>query len=223
MSGTILNKKMFSFINGLDPKLTTFKSINSPFLIKKRPIYYIKTGKMTYNEKEETFKKQKKFINKIINKNKGKKGIIHTTTYEFSNWIQNSINNSRLIFHENTDREERLSEHLSNKRTDSVIVSPSMHTGIDLKDDLSRFQIIMKIPYPNISSNKIKQRQKTNKEWYNWKTVVDLIQGLGRSVRSENDYAESYVLDSSFSSVLMYNSHLIPNYITDAIKEIKLK
>jgi len=220
MSGTILNKKMFSFINGLNPKITSFMSMDSPFKIKNRPVYYIKCGKMTYNEKKETFKNQKKYIKKIIEKHKKDKGIIHTTTYEFSKWIQDSIFNKRLIFHENSDRQDRLEQHLnSNKST--IMVSPSMHTGIDLKDNLSRFQIIMKIPYPNISSNKIKKRQKTNQEWYNWKTMVDLIQALGRSVRSDDDYAISYILDSSLSSLLKYNGHLIPRYITNAIKEIK--
>lgn len=220
MSGTILNKKMFSFINGLNPKITSFMSMNSPFKIKNRPVYYVKCGKMTYKEKKETFKTQKKYIEKIIEKHKKDKGIIHTTTYEFSQWIQESIFNKRLIFHENTDRQERLEEHL-NKDKATIMVSPSMHTGVDLKDHLSRFQIIMKIPYPNISSNKIKQRQKTNSEWYNWKTMVDLIQALGRSVRSDDDYAFTYILDSSLSSLLKYNGHLIPRYITNAIKEIK--
>ena len=220
MSGTILDKNMFAYINGLEPKLTTYKSIESPFPVKNRPIYYIKCGKMTYKEKEETFKKQKFYIEKILDKYKGDKGIIHCTTYEFSNWIQESVFNKRLLFHTAQDREERLEEHLTNGK-DSVIVSPSMHTGVDLKDDFSRFQILMKIPYPNISSNKVKQRQKTKPEWYSWKTNVDLIQALGRSVRSMDDKADSYILDSSLSTLLMYNGDTIPRWITNAIKEIK--
>ena len=97
-----------------------------------------------------------------------------------------------------------------------------MVSGVDLKDDLSRFQIIIKIPFPYLGSNKIKQRQKTNKEWYSWKTVIDLIQAYGRSIRSEEDWAETYILDSSFSDLLKYNSNLIPRYITDAIKMLKV-
>lgn len=222
LSGTILDKEMFSFINGLNSKLTSFKSLDTPFLLKNRPIYYMKCGKMTYKEKEETFKIQKEFIKKIMEKYKDQKGIIHSTTYEFTKWIQDGIYNKRLIFHDSTNREEKLEEHINSKKS-SVIVSPSMHTGVDLKHDLSRFQILLKIPFPNISSNKIKQRQKTKPEWYQWKTVVDFIQAVGRSVRSIDDYADTYVLDSSLSTLLMYNSHLIPRYISNAIKEIKIK
>jgi len=220
MSGTILNKEMFSYINGLDKEVSTYYEMNSPFSIKRRPIYYIKAGKMTYNEKIETFKNQKEWIKKIIKKNAKRKGIIHTTTYEFADMLKTQIYNKRLIFHETKNREEMLNKHIDSKQP-TILVSPSMNSGVDLKDDLSRFQIIMKIPFPNISSNKIKQRQKTNKEWYNWKTCVDFIQSYGRSLRSEEDWAETYVLDSSLSTLLKYNSNLIPRYITDAIKVLK--
>ena len=30
-----------------------------------------------------------------------------------------------------------------------MLISPSLHTGLDLKDERSRFQIIVKVPYPN--------------------------------------------------------------------------
>jgi hypothetical protein len=30
-----------------------------------------------------------------------------------------------------------------------VLISPSFNTGLDLKDDYARFQIIVKVPYPN--------------------------------------------------------------------------
>ena len=105
----------------------------------------------------------------------------------------------------------------------TVLVSPSMMNGVDLKDDLSRFQVIMKVPYPNIKSKKIKKRQKDNKEWYNWKTVVDLIQAYGRSIRSEEDYAETYILDESLSNIMKFNFKYLPSYFTDAIKSLKLK
>jgi Rad3-related DNA helicase len=97
-----------------------------------------------------------------------------------------------------------------------------MMSGVDLKDDLARFQILLKIPYPNISSNKIKARQKTNKKFYAWKTVVDLLQSYGRAVRSDEDYADFYILDSNFSDVLKYSSHYIPKYMQDAIKTLNI-
>lgn len=221
MSGSILNRVMFSYINGLSPDETTYFEIPSPFPVKNRPIYYLKCGKMTMDQKEDSFKNQLVYIQKILNKYKDKKGIIHCGTYEFSEWLQENLFDKRLIFHTPDNREEMLAKHLSSDKP-TVIVSPSMVSGVDLKDDLSRFQIIMKIPFPYLGSNKIKQRQKTNKEWYTWKTIVDLIQAYGRSIRSEDDHADTFILDSSLSDLLKYNGHLIPRWVTNSIREMKL-
>ena len=221
MSGTILDKKMFSFINGLDVDLTTYYDIPSPFDKKLRPIYYLKCGKMTWEQKKETFQVQKEFIKKILKKHKNEKGIIHATTYEISEWIKNEIFDERLIFHDSKNREEMLSKHINSKNP-TVIISPSMEEGISLDGDLGRFQIIMKMPFPNISSNKVKQRQKTNSKWYSWRTCCTLIQMAGRSIRSNEDWADTYVLDSSFSDLLKYNGDNMPRWFTDAIKELKI-
>lgn len=225
MSASILNKSLFSYINGLQENLTTYYEMESPFPIKNRKIYYIKTGKMTYNQREETFKRQYKIVKKILNKYPDKKGIIHTFNYLIAEWLDMNLakegKNGRLIYHQSSNRGEMYDMHIS-KKEPTVLVSPSMISGIDLKDDLSRFQVMMKIPYPNISSNKIKKRQQTNREWYYWKTVVDIMQSYGRSIRSETDYADTYILDSSFSDIITMHGKLLPKWFTDAIKIVKV-
>ena len=221
MSASILDKKMFSFINGLEDNLTTYYEIPTPFSANNRKIYYMKVGKMNWGSKEETFQKQLPWIKKILAKYKNDKGIIHTTNYEITEWLKENLLDERLLFHETEDRNEILDKHLTST-TPTVLVSPSMMSGIDLKDDLARFQILLKVPYPNISSNKIKSRQKTNSDWYAWKTVVDTLQAYGRAVRSDTDHAEMYILDSNFSDLLKYNSHIIPEYMLKAIKQLKV-
>jgi Rad3-related DNA helicase len=221
MSASILDKEMFMYINGLEENLTSYYEMSTPFPVKNRKIYYLKVGKMNFFNKEETFKKQLKWIKHILKKYEGKKGIIHTTNYEITEWLKENINDKRLLFHDTKDRQEILEKHLYSKEP-TILVSPSMMSGVDLKDDLARFQILLKIPYPNITSQKIKSRQKTNKKFYAWKTVVDLIQSYGRAVRSEDDYADFYILDSNFSDVLKYSSHYIPQYMQDAIKILNI-
>lgn len=220
MSGTILDKDMFSYINGLEPELTTYKEMDSTFDVIKRPLYYIKAGKMTYKEKVNTFNEQVKLIEKILKKYKDKKGIIHTFNYEISEWIKERVKDKRLIFHDSKNRDERYQEFLSSEEP-KIMVSPSMISGIDLYGDLSRFSIIVKVPYPNISSNKIKARQKSNKNWYPYKTCCDIIQAYGRTTRSESDYSDTFMLDESFSNILKYNSKYLPRYFTNAIKILK--
>lgn len=222
MSGTILNKEFFCGLNGLDPNKTAYYSISSPFNKKNRPIYYMSLGKMSYTKKQETFKKFIPYIKKILVKYKDRKGIIHTNSFELANWIKDSIKDPRLIFHDSSNKDEMLRLHKTSDKP-SVIVSPSMSTGVSLDNDEARFQVIAKIPYPSLASQKNKLRKKNNPEWYSWKTVSGIIQMSGRSVRSHLDYADTIILDGSFGDVMRYSSHLLPNWFQEAIKTVKVK
>ena len=221
MSATILDRILFSFINGLDEDLTSYYEIPSPFALKNRPIYYLKIGKMSFTSKEETFKKQVVWVKKILSKYKDKKGIIHTANYEITEWIKENIMDSRLLFHNTEDRNEILEKHLTSKEP-TILVSPSMMEGISLDDELARFQIIMKIPFPSLASKKIKTRQKIKPEWYSYKACLDTIQASGRGNRSTTDYCDTFILDSNFSDLLKYNSNILPQYFIDSIKILKI-
>jgi ATP-dependent DNA helicase DinG len=48
-----------------------------------------------------------------------------------------------------------------------VLISPSLHLELDLKDDLSRFQVIVKVPYPDRSDKWIEAKSERDQEWYN--------------------------------------------------------
>lgn len=222
MSGTILNKKIFTDLNGINVEKAVYYSIPSPFPIKNRPIYYIPIGKMSFLKKEETFKKYVPFIHKLLNKYKDKKGIIHTNSFELSSWIEDSIKNDRLIFHGSENKNEALQNHFESE-SDTVIVSPSVGTGVSFDHEKSRFQIIAKIPYPSLASQKNKLRQKNNPDWYAWKTVCGLLQMTGRSIRSKTDHADTIIIDESFSDVLKYSSHYIPDWVQNSIKKLDVK
>jgi ATP-dependent DNA helicase DinG len=70
------------------------------------------------------------------------KGIIHTTSYEQLNFIKENIpqDNARrlLVTDPEIQRDEVIQEHINSVKT-TVLISPSLHTGLDLKGELSRF------------------------------------------------------------------------------------
>lgn len=220
MSGTILDPKMMGFLMGLNSEEYTYLSLPCPFPTENRPIIYLKFGKMSYYDKTQTFKRSVPIIKKILEKNVNNKGIIHSGNYEFNNWISRSIKDRRLLIHDASTREKSLNHHLESK-LNTVLVSPSMINGIDLKDELSRFQIILKVPFPNLRSTKIKKRLETNPDWYNWKTSIDIMQSYGRSIRNDEDWAETYILDECFDQIL--NNKIVPKYFLEALKTKKLK
>src|SRR5574341_1421708 len=136
-------------------------------------------------------------IDIIMSNHANDKGIIHTTSYAQVRFIEKLLskeNRNRLI---STDpeipREETVAQHWNSKgngmnAANSVLISPSLHTGLDLKDDQSRFQILVKIPYPSKADRWIaKKLEIDNGRWYNWQTALRLVQACGRSIRSKDD------------------------------------
>ena len=221
MSGTILDKNLFCQLNGLDVTKASYYSIASPFPLKNRPIYYMPIGKMSFKSKEDTFKRYVPYIQKLLDKYKKKKGIIHTNSFELAKWIEDSIKDPRLVFHDSSNKDEVLRMHMESEEP-TVIVSPSMDTGVSFDNDSARFQIIAKVPYPSLASQKNKMRQMNNPDWYSWKTVSGLIQMTGRPVRSDKDYADTIIIDGGFGDVIKHSSQFLPDWIQEAIKKVNV-
>ena len=46
---------------------------------------------------------------------------------------------------------------------------------------------------------------------------MKLLQGIGRSVRGEGDYARTYIMDKSVQDLLTYNREMVPLAYHDVI------
>jgi Rad3-related DNA helicase len=159
-------------------------------------------------------------IDNIMCIHRNEKGIIHTTSYSQLQFIRDNVkpeNASRLIeTGALLDRNEVLEKHYASKKP-TVLISPSLHLGVDLKDDLSRFQVVVKVPYPDLTDKRISKMKERDPRWYTWNTVLRLVQAYGRSVRSRDDHATTYLLDSSISYLLKSSQNLVPKWFTEAI------
>lgn len=222
ISGTILNKEIFCEMNGLGLDESVYLQMNSPFPLKNRKIIYTPVGKMTFAQKESTFEEMKPIIERILNKYSNDKGIIHSNSFELSEWIKGAQLNERLRYHGSEDRDLVLRKHMDSKEP-LVLVSPSVTTGVSFDYDRARFQIIPKVPYPSLGSVKNKLRQKQSPLWYNYMTVAKIIQTYGRVVRSRTDYGDTIILDESFGDIMRNCSYLMPKWFQEAIKIYKLK
>jgi Rad3-related DNA helicase len=93
-----------------------------------------------------------------------------------------------------------------------------MHEGLDLKDDLSRFQLILKVPYPSFVENpQLEMRMKISSDYYNYLTAMKIVQSYGRSIRSETDFAKTYILDEDFKSFFARSKQILPRWFKQAI------
>ena len=214
MSATIGDKDMFCKNIGIDPKLTDNLSIESDFPIKNRPIHRTYVGNYNINTKNEYLKKAVPIIDKIIASHPGLKGIIHTSNYQDADYIyQHSKFAKRIMVHTPKDRNLIINAFLKSK--DGILCSPSCYEGLDLKDDLARFQVIFKIPWGNLGDKLVKKRMSKDKDWYVNTTAIQFCQAVGRAIRSKNDWANTFVLDQSFER--LRNSKFLTDYIKESI------
>ena len=61
-----------------------------------------------------------------------------------------------------------------------------MAEGVDLKDDLSRFQIVIKMPFDSLADPRIKKLTEMNSNWYSCEMMKKFIQQCGRSTRNKD-------------------------------------
>ena len=102
---------------------------------------------------------------------------------------------------------------------DGVIVAPAMAEGFDLKNDLARFQVIAKVPWPSLGDRVMKRRMELDDNYYAWCTALKLVQSYGRAVRSKEDWAYCYIIDSGFDWFMMKNGKRIPQWFREAMKK----
>lgn len=79
----------------------------------------------------------------------------------------------------------------------AVFLTPSGFEGLDLAGDLSRFQIISKVPFGSLGDKRIKYIADAFPDIYGELALMKIVQGAGRSVRSADDYATTYILDAA--------------------------
>ena len=210
LSATIIDKQTFCQTLGISQKDCSFISIPSPFDPKNRPVIFSPVGSMSAKCIDTTLPLLSKAVEEVLKHHKGEKGIIHCKTFKIANYIRNNVRSSRFIIHNSGNRDEMLQKHIKSK-TDSVLLSPSMTEGVDLKDDASRFQIICKVPYPYLGDKLVKKRMNKFPGWYSLQTAKTIVQSAGRSVRSEKDHAITYILDRDFDRFLNNNLSLFPD------------
>jgi Rad3-related DNA helicase len=217
LSSTFLDPKAFCHSSGIPEKFFNLIKMPSMFPKENRPIIVRAVGKMTDGKINELMPKLSKVVNDILKQHENDKGIIHVPSYKIARGLGIHDQSKRLLLHTNSSRSEILRFFMESKDP-LVMVSPSMYEGLDLRDNLSRFQIIVKIPWLGLDDVYVKMMSRKDFRWYIWRTAIKIVQGYGRSVRSEEDYAVTYVLDADFPDFIDRNKRLFPEYFLEAIK-----
>ena len=221
VSATI-NKRMFCKTMGIDESTCAFIDVpKSPFAAKHRKIEFLNLKKLNYNTTNSEYAVIYQKINELLQLHSNEKGLILTTNKKQCFDLFDHVSDpSRLkMVHGDVEqqREEIIRQHATTSAP-QVLVSPSLWYGVDLKDDLSRFQIILKTPYPSLADERTKIKAAKQPLWYQYVTLIKLLQGFGRSIRNDKDYAITYVIDTSAHDLIHKMRLFVPKSYDDILQ-----
>ena len=220
MSATVLSPDIVSDILGIGNH--GYIQTPSTFDPERRKIYYAPAAKMTARSTEGDYDRVTKVIDHLIRHHAEEKILIHCNSYRMRDEIvRRSTSGNRLISHASRDREQKLEQFVISKKP-LVMLSPSMHTGVDLPYDQCRVVIIAKVPYPYLGDPQVRARLNTQmgKDWYAWDTACTVVQAYGRGMRAPDDFATTYIVDESFGGFYQRSGHLFPKWFEESYSPI---
>lgn len=186
--------------------------MSNNFDYKKSPIVFVNRHKLSFREREQNLPKVVETLDKILEKHKGQSGIIHAGSYDFMDYINAKSKHKFSFVTYDSAKERSGAIDLFNKIDGKVLIGPSLLEGLDLKDEKSRFQIFFKVPYPSLGDPLVKAKMQAFPGWYDWKTGIAIQQGAGRSIRSKDDWAVTYILDACFRSLINKEGFFPPSF-----------
>lgn len=202
---------------GIGAKKARFLALPSPFPVEHRLIHICPVVKWDYRDQGPAIAKTCRAIEKILKLHPLDRGLVHVSSYRQATEIVSQCRSKRLITHLDA-RDKKVQLGTLFDKPGTVLVSPSSHEGLDLKDDRSRFQVIAKLPFASLGDKRVKKRMEVDPSWYNLHTAQKFTQACGRSIRSDSDFAVTYILDQAFDAFYSRASQFFPQYISDALR-----
>lgn len=216
LSATIIDHVNFCKTLGIEDY--SYIETESVFDSKKSPIYILAKQKINYANLKSMLPVLAKQIEGILEEHSTHKGIIHTHTQYITDYIRDNVDSDRLLCREAGVKNEDILEEHTNASKPTVLVSPSMTYGVDLKGDLAKFQIVLKAPWLPTKDVRVERMMKLDSNWYVNKMLCTLVQACGRGIRSVDDECQTYILDGGIFDAVAKNKRKLPKYFLDRIQ-----
>ncbi len=224
MSATI-HRDVFCKMMDLEPDECAYIEIErSPFAAENRKVSFLGIRRLSMRSTESDYAAVYAKVSEIMKSHADQKGLILTTRKDQCEEIVRAVradsgdeqaDRLKIIHNDSAQkRDVAIAEHAE---TDApqVLLSPSLWYGVDLKDDLSRFQIIVKTPYLSLGEARTRIKSKKSQQWYLYASLTKLLQGLGRSVRGPDDHAVTYILDGGARDLIHRMRRFVPRSFAD--------
>lgn len=211
MSATISDKFMIQTLN-LKPEETTFINLDPVYDPDNKQLIFIDSHRLNFSsmKKPEILKHLSDSVRDITGdaSSDGYKGLMLVPSFDVGTTLAKSVSKKAKVFLHNREsvKLNQLIEDFKSYDGPSILISPSIYEGLDFADDLSRYQLLIKAPFPGLGEKRMKYIADNYPDVYKIMTIMKIIQGVGRSVRGPDDWAITFILDSNIR--YLFNSPL---------------
>jgi ATP-dependent DNA helicase DinG len=222
MSATIISSQELMDSLGYDGQYETV-NVKSTFPVKNRLVYYRGSTSMSFkNRQNGSWDEMGRSIVADLERHPTDRVLVHTQSYVLTEhlfqFVIGKVDRPVYRYSSAAGRDSAIQNYLD--QNGAVLMGPSLGRGLDLPDDACRVQMLTKVPFPYIKDRQVNKRMYSQggRVWYAVQTVRELVQMCGRAIRSENDWAVTYIYDKDFNTNLWArNRNLFPDWFREAI------
>lgn len=227
LSSATINHELIEQL-GVDLEDVEWLGAPSPFQVSRRPIYRVHTdgARLNYKTHEGIWKIILAKIDRIIvaRRELGWKGIIQSVSYEKAQWVmKNSDHVDLMVFNDPKSPTQdiiNVVDLFGKSNEPTILVSPSVVTGFDFPHDKCRYQIQLKVPFPQSLDPYYKAQADARKGLGLFLAAQSLCQAYGRGMRAEDDYCEFFIMDNNLQWMLSNNTELFSQWFVEAVQTV---
>ncbi len=209
---------------GIEEKDSVFLSQDHTFSPDRCPLYLFAACRVDYKMSHGQWQETVGRMDNLISKRLDRKGIIHTTSYDYQSKILRDSEHSGLMIAPRNAREIQAAiEEFRNADAPCILISPSITTGYDFPYSECEYQILLKVPFIDSRSPVMKARSEADKEYLPYLVAQTLVQTCGRPMRAPDDRCENFLMDAHANWFLNKPEkggyrHLVPGWFSNQIK-----
>jgi Rad3-related DNA helicase len=215
-------KDVFCRSLGIDTSKVAWLELDSPFPVENRLVHMTTVGSMSRSCLDTTMPHLLDMCGTILEAHPTEKGIIHCHSYvlgqKIFDYLRRTSQGHRVLYATKAAERAVLFDQHRTRPEPTVMLSPSIAEGFSFDDDLARWQIIAKVPYPYLGDRQVAAKMEQDRDWYILQTVMTVLQACGRIVRSDTDHGSTYILDSDFTRLHDDAERFFPKWFQEALR-----
>lgn len=203
---------------GLAGRRVSYVRMASSIPVERRPLHLVPVADGRFSGRGEAVERYAEaLVDELLPSWPTERGLVHAP-YSVAAALRHAIGaHPRLVWAGQANRREVVGSWLTGGGpSNAVLVASGVHEGLDLKDDLCRFQALTVTPRPSLADPGMAHLARHTPHLYEWRTIRALAQAYGRVCRHPLDFGATFVLDSSAEAE--FRSSLLPSWVPSPLR-----